>query len=437
MLDCLIVGSGTAGIYLANRLAERGYKVLVVEKDSSDKVSSRLDILHLAYDCYEKYGIPAPDKSSDEFEHHFLYSYTSSALDSYRKKNYHNVYAIHLPLMNKRMRDIASNNGVEFKYSTSFIKSIFDSNNTIIGVTVNDGVKDEDIYAKLIVDASGIPSVVRRSLKSKYMETFEIGPKDKFYVTLKYVMYKDKKDTTVDCQSWPYFKSWIGPYKDGGGIIGTGASTSFEYCKKMQAKYESKIPRPDYDLDHYELGATPYTRCPYSYVAENFLAVGDAACMTNPMSGEGLAYHFGFIQDNLDTICNAIDNGCSIDNLWKINVDYNSGFYTDPVFVRALLACLMKMSEKENECLYKHSLIFKDDNDPEPNMVKELIVALFKGEMRFKTICSLLSNLSKANNLKKHYENYPKDPSGYEDWVKKAQKLWDKAGKITDVDKDF
>ncbi len=434
--DCLVVGSGTAGIYLAWRLAKDGYKVLVIEKDKDEAISSRLDILHFGYDGYEKFGIPAPSKDSAEFEHHFLYSYTSSALDTNRKKNYHNIYAIHLPLMNKRMRNLSEKDGVTYLYETSFEEPIFNDNNEIIGVKAKHNDKVDNYYASLIVDASGIPSVVRRSLNNPYMEDFEIGPKDKFYVTLKYVMYKDPKNTTIDCQSWPYYKCWIGPFKDGGGIIGTGASTSFDFCKKMQAKYESKLPRPEYTVDHYEYGATPYTRCPYSFVAPNFLAVGDAACMTNPMSGEGLTYHFGFIQDSLPIIEKAIDTKTTIDNLWDINVMYNRGFYKDPVFLRALLASFMQMSEKENETLYKHNIIFKNDEDPEPNIVKELLSALFKGEMSLKTIINLTKAVLTASKLKAHYQSFPSNPNDYFKWVEKANKLWNKAGKITDGDFD-
>lgn len=434
--DCLIVGSGTAGVYLANLLSNRNYKVLVIEKDKEEDISKRLDILHFGYDGYNKFGIPAPDEKSDEFEHHFLYSYSSSALDTFKKKNYNNIYAIHLPLMNKRMRDMACEVGTEFSYETSFKEIVYDDKNEIKGVIAIKDNKEFEIDANLVVDASGIPSVVRRNLKSPFMENFEIGPKDKFYVILKYVKYKDPKNETVDCQSWPYFKCWIGPSTKGGGIIGTGASTSFDFCKKMQAKYESKLPRPEYDIDHYEYGATPYTRSPFSYVAPHFLCIGDSACMTNPLSGEGLTYHFGFIKDSIDIIDNALKKGTTIENLWPINVNYNRGFYKDPAWTRSLLACFMKMSEKENEALYKHSIIFKNDEDPEPNMVKELLKALFKGEMSLGTIINLVSSLGKANKLKAHYENYPENPSDYESWAKKAQILWDKAGKITDVDKD-
>jgi len=434
--DSIIIGSGTAGLYLANRLALLGHKVLVVEKDIEKDIAKRLDILHFGYDGYEKFGIPAPEKSSKEFEHHFLYSYSSSALDTYKKKNYHNIYAIHLPLMNERMRNIAKSNGVDFMFETKFTDFILFSNGEIKGVKLESKGKVIELETKLVVDASGIPSVARRKVVSPYMETFEIGPMDRFYVILKYVNYKDKKNETIDCQSWPYYKCWIGPYKAGGGIIGTGASTSFDYCKKKQEYFESKLPRPDYEFDHYEYGSTPYTRCPYSFVAPHFLAIGDAACMTNPMSGEGLTYHFDFIKQNLDIIHKALkEDNTSIDNLWEINVRYNRGFYKDPVFTRALIACLMQMNEKENEFLYKHGIIFKDDLEPEPNMPKEFANGALKGEIRPKTLLNLVKNLTAANNLKNHYANYPLTKDGYTEWTIKAQKLWDKAGKITDADK--
>ena len=69
-------------------------------------------------------------------------------------------------------------------------------------------------------------------------------------------------------------------------------------------------------------GSTPYTRT-LSFVADNFMALGDSAGLTNPMSGEGIEYHFEFIKETLDAVCKALeDNDTSVEKFWPVNVIY-------------------------------------------------------------------------------------------------------------------
>ena len=92
-----------------------------------------------------------------------------------------------LPLFIKKLRKVAISNGVEFKFNEAFDSLIYEENR-IKGIKTKEG---NEYYANMIVDASGIPSVIRRNIKDDYIENFEIGPKDKFYVLLKYVKLKD------------------------------------------------------------------------------------------------------------------------------------------------------------------------------------------------------------------------------------------------------
>jgi hypothetical protein len=67
------------------------------------------------------------------------------------------------------------------------------------------------VNARLTVDASGIPAVVRTSLPENYgVETFVTGPRDQFYVVLHYIKLKDPvKDKVTTTTTWPYYKTWL------------------------------------------------------------------------------------------------------------------------------------------------------------------------------------------------------------------------------------
>lgn len=433
--DVIVVGAGTAGIYFAYRLAKLGHKVLVIEKDKEADISKRLDIIHFPYDGYRRFGINPPSKNSDEFGKEFVRVRSRSALDTFEKVNKLHVYAVHLPIFNERLRKMAISWGVEFKYEAKFLDFLYDGSN-VIGISYLYDDDKVNCYAKLVADGTGIDSILRRKVNSPFMENFEIGNKDRFYVILKCVIYDDPKNETLESLSWPYYKCWIGPfYKKTGGIIGCGASTSFEYCQKMMDKFESIIKLPNYTVDHYEYGSTPYSRSPYSFISNGFIVLGDAACLTNPLSGEGIEYHFGFINDTISVIDEALkEDDLTINNLWKVNYKYYHGFGKETVFTRALVSCLMKMSEEENEYLFEKGIIFKSDDEKQKNVFCSLLAGVFKKRIKFKTFSMFLSNVKKANKLKRHYHRYPLNPGNYFNWVDKANILWEKTGKITDVD---
>ena len=88
---------------------------------------------------------------------------------------------------------------------------------------------------------------------------------------------------------WLNMKSWYAPFSPKGTdkIIGSGASGSYEKAQKEADKLDSVSSQADFELVKTEKGVTPYRRPPYSLVADNFIAAGDAACLTKPECGEG------------------------------------------------------------------------------------------------------------------------------------------------------
>ena len=65
--DILVVGGSTTGSWFARRMAERGHKVLVIEKEKPDDVSRAYDIFHMSKKEMEKFGLEIPEEGSKEF----------------------------------------------------------------------------------------------------------------------------------------------------------------------------------------------------------------------------------------------------------------------------------------------------------------------------------------------------------------------------------
>ena len=435
--DVVIVGACTAGTYFSWLLGKKGLKVLVIDRDSEENLAKRLDIIHFTRDSYHQFGLEPSKEGDEEWVRDFEVCFSKSALDRHLKTNYLSVAVLHLPLFIRRLRNAAMETGVEFRFSTAFDHLLYDDQNRICGIAARDG---QEIHARLVVDASGIDAVVRRQVQSPYIETFETGPRDKFYVLLKYVELLDK-ETEIDLStSWPYFKGWIAPqHHPGGAIIGVGANLSFDYARKCMAKFEAAIPLPEYTLQYEEAACTPYRRPPLSFVTDGFLVIGDAACLTKPINGEGIPSAWVQCTPAADVVARALKDGAypTKEALWEINTLYQTGEGASYAGQRAMLIGAVDMSPEDNDYMFRNAIVFKSDDETEPdNLVSALLKGVLKGEFSLHAFKALASAAGKGSRLEKHYKKYPKAPEGYARWAKKALKLWEKAGSMADTVKD-
>ncbi len=435
--DVVIVGACTAGTYFSNLLAKQGLKVLVIDKDEEENLSRRLDIFHFTRQSFQDYGLEEAKSGDEEFVRNFDLCYSKSALDNYLKKSFLKVAVMHLPLFIKRLRKTALSNGVTFRFGVSYDHLLYDEQKRIKGIATKGG---EEILARLVVDASGIPSVVRRSISDPFIEDFEIGPRDKFYVLLKYVELSDAKDKVELSTSWPYYKGWIAPqHSANGAIVGVGANLSYDYARKCMAKFERSIPLPKYKLQYEELGCTPYRRPPFSFVSDGFLVIGDAACLTKPMNGEGITSAWVQCTPAAEVVAQALRDGKypTKEALWKINTLYQRGEGAEFANLRATLIGAVDMSPKDNDYMFKESIVFKsDDEEVKGSVTGKLIKGVLTGQFSLKALRSLMKSSSCGQKLEKHYKNYPDNPKDYPAWKKKADKLWSKAGTMADNIKD-
>ena len=324
--DVVIVGACTAGTYFSSLLAKGGLKVLVIDKDSEENLCKRLDIFHFTRDSYKEFDIEESKEGDEEFVRNFDECISKSALDNHPKRSFTKVAVMHLPLFIKRLRKKAIDNGVTFMFEQSFDHVTYNKDNKIDGIVTKQGLQ---IKARLVVDASGIPSVVRRSLNDPYIETFEIGPKDKFYVLLKYVELKDKNQKIHLSTSWPYYKGWIAPqHNSNGAIVGVGANLSIDYARKCMDKFENSIKLPEYTLQYEEVGCTPYRRPPFSFVTDGFLVLGDAACLTKPWNGEGVPAAWVQATPAAKIVIDALKDNAypTKEALWKINEIFKTSY---------------------------------------------------------------------------------------------------------------
>ncbi|NLI53508.1 MAG: NAD(P)/FAD-dependent oxidoreductase [Clostridiales bacterium] len=446
--DVLIVGAATAGSYFARKLAEAGHSVLVIDKLSRDTLGRRLDIFHVAKSDFARFHLPLPEQN-DDFAFEFSRGQTLSAFNRYPKKTQNTVVGMHMPRYIARLNAWAREAGAAFRHNAAFIDFLYEDGRIAGAVYEQDGQLRE-VKAKLVADCSGIPSVARRKLPDSYgVENFEIDDTEKFYVTLRYVVYHDPKDYVSGTRGWTYYKTWEAPEGSAdSAILGVGANFSYDEGEKVFAAFEKAVKLPRYTLKRIERGTTPYRRPPYSFVADGFLASGDAACLTKPSAGEGVTASMVQLEIAADVVGRLLDEGGYLTRarLWPVNKRYVEAQGKAFAGQLATLIGAMSTSAKENDFFFQNDVIFSEKTfaalgNGEPltfsaGEMASMALKMFRGvlsrQLRISTIRSLLSGMKNGGRAEALYAEYPADEAGYDAWVRRADAFWKSCGSMAE-----
>jgi flavin-dependent dehydrogenase len=450
--DFIVIGAATAGSYFAKLMAEKGYKVLLLDKLSREKLGRRLDIFHIDKELFPVFNVPEPVMGDPEYVMEFDKGYTRSPSNSYPKTTTYPFIVMHMPEFILRLNDWAASYGAEVLYGAEFKDFTYGADGKISGAVIIKGGKEEKLLASMVVDASGINSPVRRKLKPYYgVENFEIKDDEKFYVILRYVkLLNPDKDRVLNPTGWLSYKSWIAPQHDrDGAIIGIGQAFSYDYAEKIYQEFIKNIPLPPHELQFIEKGTTPYRRPPYSFVADNFLVLGDSACMTKPFSGEGVTAAWRLCLIASEVIDKTLKDNKALtrENLWDINSEYQRGQGAKFAYLMASVVGAASCSLKEQEFMFKEDIVFNDKQMTESNrnfevnmtakdtlaIVIKMLKGIITGKFRLSTVKSLLGALSVADKIKKHYTAFPSEEKDFDSWEKKAEALWANAGSVANT----
>lgn len=444
--DVLIVGGATSGSFFARRMAEQGFSVTVLDSHSENKIGSKYDIFHMCKRDFERFGLPSASKDDGTWAFEFSEGLTSSPYGNFPKTTYDTVIGMHMHEYVLKMNRWAKEKGARYIYGAKYLAPIFEGGR-ISGVRYEKDGEEKEIFSRVTVDCSGMNAYVRTSLPDGYgVENFRLGGNDMFYVILRYVKLLREKDYLNGSCGWPYYKTWIAPQHDPhGAILGIGACNSFSDAEEIYKKFEENISLPDHEIQYFERGTTPYCRCPYSFAADNFIVTGDAACLTKPLNGEGITSSMVHMEIAARVLTKALKkNRTRKEDLWEINTLYNKTQGADFCFLRAVLTKAVNAKADEWEYFFANDIIFSEPlmnavstgeeipltPDVIGSMVKSIARGVKKGVITKDTLKTVGGGVLLAISIKNHYLKFPASPDGFEKWCKKADKIWQKIGKM-------
>ncbi len=449
--DILVVGGSTTGSWFAKKMAEKGHKVLLLEKNDKKNISRSYDIFHMTKKEMEEFGLTVPSQEDKDYGFTFDGSPVYSPYGNYAKSGKPDtIVGCHKHEYILRMHEEAKKAGVKIVCGAEFTDLLYDKDGKIAGAKYKTARTEKEVAASLVADCTGIPALVRRKLPdSSTIENFKLTNRDLFFVVLYYIRYLNKELLPRDLDgSFINYKVWSAPSGDEhGAILGVGGSYGYDYAEEIfNTHFKKNVKWPEYTVEKIEKGTTPYHRGIYSFVDDNVIALGDAACLTKPNCGEGCTSSLVQCEIAVDVIDSLIKQNkpLSRENMWQINTRYlkKQGIGFDSI--RPLLMNVVKCGYDESEYLFKNDIIFSrkiiggQGNDISINakdisdMLKGISLGIAAGKVKPSSIAAIVKGLVQSAQVSKLYGEYPETPDGYFEWKDKADALWDKIGSMAD-----
>lgn len=355
--------------------------------------------------------------------------------------------------------------GIEFEYEINLTGLIYDGQQ-VIGIQGIDNKTKQPFKktSKIVIDATGVTSTLRNGLQNSTKVEKRIDRRD-LESTGRYIMYFDQgqKDLTefdpdyciihLDQDIAPGGYGWVFPKADNKVNIGLGIEKSFldkrnkrlgkkdnvaslmkEYLERNKAIKNPRLSEDPEDINNnsgvFQVSVRRQNDC---MVSGGFMLVGDSAWMPKAIDAGGIgpALIAGAIIGN--NVVQAIEgNSVSEASLWQYNLDFIKEYGYKTAGLELFRALIQQMTNDQISYGMKHFLgnldvesISKGEHPDFSGLGK--FGMIIRGVMN-KTVAKALKYTSEQNQwLVEHYYNYPKDPSGFDEWDKTLHQRLGKA----------
>ena len=321
--DTIVVGAGPAGSTTSALLAEKGHKVVMIEKDKFPRYHVGESLMPFCYFTLERLGLV--EKMNDigltkKFSVQFVTEDGSQSKPFYFFQHYDHPSSTTWQVMRSEFDNLimekARNNGTEIRELTK-AKSLIKEDGNVVGINVeNEAGKAYKITAPIVVDASGRNTFAQNKLKWKKKD-----PKLNKVATWTY--FKGAlKDPGLDAGSTTVAylpgKGWFWYIPLEGDIVSVGIVAEKDYIfsgtKDLAEIFKREIQNNEWIKNHLE-SATQFGKYwstgEYSYRSEfcaddGLLLVGDAFAFLDPVFSSGVFLALKSGEMAADAISNAL-----------------------------------------------------------------------------------------------------------------------------------
>lgn len=428
MSKIIVVGLGHGGLIAAAKLAESGHEVVIFEKRLPHEIGheweDRFDFDLLA----RIIGKDIADFPEGSWRYRGDCTFVSpdkrTVIDVHFAKDKRQKIMWRKPLIGLLV-DYARSKGVEIRYQTEVSAPVV-KDGKVVGVIV----EGEKAYADLVVDASGVFSVLRKQLPDDWGIEKEPTRGDVFYANRAYYDRVDGYPTPVV----PFEIYLIHEGEQGLSWLCTNEDSVDVLIGRVYPIDEAKVEEQlrIFRASHPWLGekvrcggnfaVIPVRRPLTRMVGEGYAAVGDSAFMTTPMNGMGIDLSLRAGEILAESIG---EKGVTIDALWAYNRKYLATVGAAAAKNEGLKNALLNLPLEGVDFLYESGVVEAEDlSGGGKNMTfRRLMRKLIHGMKRPKYFFAIVKGLMKGGKMTKLYANPPQnfDCEAIAEWSRKIE----------------
>ena len=428
----IITGAGIGGLFASELLGKLGYKVLVFEKKGQNELS---------YDWHDDVSPTVFKDLNIEIDPSLYFkksdwSFATPFEETVIKLNGNPENAdlsierrLLSNLLYERAKEFA-----EFRFHAEVNAPIV-SNNKVIGIMVNGKAE----YADLVIDSGGVFSNVRSKLPKNFMIQNNPEPYEVFFAYRAFIS-RLKGIPEPEHNTKVYLRhlgdegiSWcIADHNPElvNVLIGRVKELNKETLNKALQDLRLKNPYLGKEVKRGGITVPIPVRHPLTVmVADGYAAIGDAAFMTIPMIGSGIATSLYAAKILSDTVSNG---DFSKENLWNYQIACYKKFGAAHYGVDVLKRWMLSAKTEDITWLFSSSVISDKDMGAASSgknlklSIPEIIKKIIIGRSNIPLLLSLNNMLKKSKKAVALANNIPKtyNPLYIERWDKKLSKFF-------------
>lgn len=444
--DVIVIGAGTGGSTAARFAAQNGLNVCLIDSKERDKIGDKICGDAIGNEVFEILGINPPkgNELSCYIKGAKLYSPDLKRCITMVDPKQAG-YVVNRLEFGQRLLQEALDAGVNQFLDKTMALDLLYKDNSVCGVNIKlSGGEKVNLNAKIVIDASGFHSPLRKGIKSNiiekeiskidymlcYREIVEFDPKD--------LPVKDPEYITIilDQEKAPGGYIWYFPKNERSINIGIGVYVKYkgkvkDFYQKNVFDYFIKIP--NYKITSTGGGVVPVRRPLWSCADNGIMFVGDSGCHVNPLHGGGIDPSMRAGYHAANTAKDAIDKGdTSLKTLWEFNYKIMTTFGAEFAALDLLRIVLQRLSNNDLNFGLGHDLLSGTDilQIAETGSLKLSLFDMAAKAIRGITKPGLLLDLNflriHMGNISKHYQKFPKEMKGFEQWKEKTLEFYKK-----------
>ncbi|MEM2020925.1 MAG: digeranylgeranylglycerophospholipid reductase [Zestosphaera sp.] len=439
--DVVVVGAGIAGASLAYFLSGKGFKTLVIDMRSFERVGDKPCADAVGKHHFDEVNLEPPSGELLEGYVRGIDVYSPSELVKYRVLGA--GYEVDRIKFTKHLLRSAVDKGAEFTGSTYGVEPIVKEGFVTGVVTWSKDRGRHEIRSKVLVDASGVARAIVRRLDQSTWPVRDDAELMDYNIAYREVRRLrrdvDEPDILriyVSKRVAPGGYWWVFPYSKEGDVVnvGLGVQGGMDYPNPRDLLHEHVLTRPEYEGS--ELieagGAAVPTRRPARTLVWNGIAVtGDAAYTVNPVHGGGKGSAILASWCISQAVTQALDSGePSARELWSANICFNRRYGAKQAALDIFRLFLQRLSDDDLEYGMSRKMIKEEDLN-EVSLKGHLELSVVEKGMRLLaglTRPSLLFKLVRVaqymSEVKQLYMNYPESPKELDRWYARVEEIY-------------